>query len=168
MAGISTPPVSGRSSPWNWASRARRDGLRPGRNTATRWSLPPSTPPWPASRWRTSSQDRLAQILERTAKGGAEIVSLLKTGSAYYAPSAGPSRMCESILLDKKMIFPARSSEREVRRVRRALRGPAGKARRRRGGGGRQVQAVANEAEALKKSAAAVRELCEAVDRLGF
>src|SRR3989337_2310502 len=42
-------------------------------------------------------RDRLAQILERTAKGGAEIVSLLKTGSAFYAPSAAAVQMCESI-----------------------------------------------------------------------
>ncbi len=50
--------------------------------------------------------DRLAQIVQRTRDGGAEIVKLLKTGSAYYAPSAAAVEMVESILLDKKKILP--------------------------------------------------------------
>jgi malate dehydrogenase len=50
--------------------------------------------------------ERLQQIVERTAKGGAEIVNLLKQGSAYYAPSASVLQMIDSILLDKKMIMP--------------------------------------------------------------
>ena len=50
--------------------------------------------------------ERLRQIVERTANGGAEIVNLLKQGSAYYAPSASALQMVDSILLDKKMIMP--------------------------------------------------------------
>ena len=50
--------------------------------------------------------ERLQQIVERTANGGAEIVNLLKQGSAYYAPSASVLQMADSILLDKKMIMP--------------------------------------------------------------
>ena len=50
--------------------------------------------------------ERLQQIVERTANGGAEIVNLLKQGSAYYAPSASVLQMVDSILLDKKMIMP--------------------------------------------------------------
>jgi malate dehydrogenase len=50
--------------------------------------------------------DRLKQIEQRTANGGAEIVNLLKQGSAYYAPSAAVLQMIDSILLDKKMIMP--------------------------------------------------------------
>ncbi len=50
--------------------------------------------------------ERLAQIVQRTRDGGAEIVNLLKTGSAYYAPSASVLQMIDSILLDKKMIMP--------------------------------------------------------------
>ncbi len=50
--------------------------------------------------------DRLAAIVERTRKGGGEIVSLLKTGSAFYAPSAGIVQMVEAILKDKKLIVP--------------------------------------------------------------
>jgi malate dehydrogenase len=43
------------------------------------------------------------KIVDRTRNGGAEIVSLLKTGSAYYAPSAAAVEMVEAILLDKKI-----------------------------------------------------------------
>jgi len=50
--------------------------------------------------------DRLAAIVERTANGGAEIVKHLKTGSAYYAPSASAVEMVESILKDKKKVLP--------------------------------------------------------------
>jgi malate dehydrogenase len=50
--------------------------------------------------------ERLRQIEDRTAKGGGEIVKLLKQGSAYYAPSASVLQMIDSILLDKKMILP--------------------------------------------------------------
>jgi malate dehydrogenase len=50
--------------------------------------------------------ERLAQIVQRTRDGGAEIVQLLKQGSAYYAPSASVLQMVDSILLDKKMIMP--------------------------------------------------------------
>jgi malate dehydrogenase len=50
--------------------------------------------------------DQIDAIVKRTANGGAEIVSLLKTGSAYYAPSAAAVEMAESILKDKKKILP--------------------------------------------------------------
>src|SRR6266851_6061987 len=50
--------------------------------------------------------DRIAAIVDRTRKGGAEIVNLLKTGSAYYAPSAAVVEMVEAILKDKKKILP--------------------------------------------------------------
>jgi malate dehydrogenase len=52
------------------------------------------------------SADRLTQIVQRTRDGGAEIVNLLKQGSAYYAPSASVLQMIDSIILDKKMIMP--------------------------------------------------------------
>src|SRR5207302_9309933 len=45
-------------------------------------------------------------IVDRTRNGGAEIVQFLKTGSAYYAPSAAAVQMAESIVLDKKRILP--------------------------------------------------------------
>jgi malate dehydrogenase len=50
--------------------------------------------------------ERIEQIVQRTRDGGAEIVKLLGTGSAYFAPSASVLQMVESILLDKKMIMP--------------------------------------------------------------
>ncbi len=50
--------------------------------------------------------ERLKEIIDRTAKGGAEIVSLLKTGSAYYAPAAATTQMVEAIVRDKKRLIP--------------------------------------------------------------
>ncbi|MCK5236512.1 MAG: malate dehydrogenase [Deltaproteobacteria bacterium] len=49
---------------------------------------------------------RLDEIMQRTKTAGAEIVNLLKTGSAYYAPSAGAAEMAEAILKDKKRVIP--------------------------------------------------------------
>jgi malate dehydrogenase len=51
--------------------------------------------------------DRLEAIVERTRKGGGEIVSLLKTGSAYYAPAAAVTQMVDAILKNKQLIVPA-------------------------------------------------------------
>jgi malate dehydrogenase len=51
--------------------------------------------------------DRLDAIVDRTRKGGGEIVSLLKTGSAYYAPAAAIAQMADAILKDKHLIVPA-------------------------------------------------------------
>jgi malate dehydrogenase len=51
-------------------------------------------------------KEKIAAIVDRTRKGGAEIVNLLKTGSAYYAPSAAVVEMVEAILKDKKKILP--------------------------------------------------------------
>ncbi len=52
------------------------------------------------------SAERIRAIVDRTAKGGAEIVALLKTGSAFYAPAAAVVAMAESILKDKKRVLP--------------------------------------------------------------
>lgn len=51
-------------------------------------------------------QERLDQIVDRTRKGGGEIVGLLKTGSAFYAPASAAIAMAESYLKDKKRILP--------------------------------------------------------------
>lgn len=51
--------------------------------------------------------DRLEAIVDRTRKGGGEIVKLLKTGSAFYAPAAAIAQMCEAILKDKHLVVPA-------------------------------------------------------------
>lgn len=50
--------------------------------------------------------ERLEQIIDRARKGGAEIVELLKTGSAYYAPAAASAQMVEAIVKDKKRLIP--------------------------------------------------------------
>ena len=55
---------------------------------------------------RLISEERLAEIVDRTRKGGAEIVGLLKTGSAYYAPAAATAQMVEAIVRDKKRLIP--------------------------------------------------------------
>ncbi len=55
--------------------------------------------------WVTA--ERLEEIIQRTRDGGAEIVGLLKTGSAYYAPAASAIEMAESFLKDKKRVLPA-------------------------------------------------------------
>ena len=52
------------------------------------------------------SQESIDRLINRTVNGGAEIVGLLKTGSAFYAPSAAAARMAESIVLDKKEVLP--------------------------------------------------------------
>ena len=55
-------------------------------------------------RWTT--QKRIDKIVERTRDGGAEIVGLLKTGSAYYAPASSAMAMAEAYLKDKKRVMP--------------------------------------------------------------
>jgi malate dehydrogenase len=52
------------------------------------------------------SPERVAALCQRTANGGAEVVALLKTGSAYYAPAASTFEMVEAILLDRKRVLP--------------------------------------------------------------
>ena len=52
------------------------------------------------------SKEKIEQLVDRTRKGGAEIVELLKTGSAYYAPAASAIQMVEAIVRDKKRILP--------------------------------------------------------------
>jgi malate dehydrogenase len=55
---------------------------------------------------RLMDSKRLAEIVDRARNGGAEIVNLLKTGSAYYAPAAAVAQMVESIVRDKKRLIP--------------------------------------------------------------
>ena len=79
----------------------------------------------------TDCPERLAEIIQRTRDGGAEIVSLLKTGSAYYAPAAATAQMVEAIVRDKKRLIPcAAYCDKEY--------GVGGYLRRRAGGPGRR------------------------------
>jgi malate dehydrogenase len=52
------------------------------------------------------SAERIEQLVERTRNGGAEVVALLKTGSAYYAPAASVVEMVEAILRDRRRVLP--------------------------------------------------------------
>jgi malate dehydrogenase len=103
--------------------------------------------------------DRIEAIVQRTRKGGAEIVNLLKTGSAYYAPSAAVVEMVEAILKDKKKILPCAAYLEGEYGVKGLYVGVPVKL----GLGGIEkiieVKLTADEKAALDKSAASVREL---------
>jgi malate dehydrogenase len=108
--------------------------------------------------------DQIEAIVKRTAGGGAEIVALLKTGSAYYAPSAAAVEMAEAILKDKKKILPCAAfleGEYGINGLYVGVPCKLGK------DGLEQIIVInltAEERIALQKSAAAVQEL---VDILG-
>ncbi len=110
--------------------------------------------------------DRLAQIVQRTRDGGAEIVNLLKTGSAYYAPSAASAQMVESILLDRKEILPCAAMLDGQYGISGLYVGVPIKL----GAGGVEeiieVELSASEHQALKASAAAVEELIEVMSSM--
>ena len=78
--------------------------------------------------------ERVKALEERTRNGGAEIVALLKTGSAFYAPAAGAFEMVEAILLDRKRVLPCAVYLTGRVRRRRPVRRRAGRARSRRHG----------------------------------
>ena len=70
-----------------------------------RWSATPTVAGIPVPdlvKMGWSTQERIDKIVQRTRDGGAEIVGLLKTGSAYYAPASSAIAMAESYLKDKK------------------------------------------------------------------
>jgi len=110
--------------------------------------------------------ERLAAIVERTRKGGGEIVNLLKTGSAYYAPSAAVAQMAEAILKDKHLIVPCSAymqGEYGLNDIFFGVPVQLGRA------GVEQIieyKLDAEEKAALDKSAAAVRETHAALKRL--
>ncbi|HET7439331.1 MAG TPA: malate dehydrogenase, partial [Nitrospira sp.] len=112
------------------------------------------------------SKDKLEAIVQRTRDGGAEIVGLLKTGSAFYAPSASAVDMVEAIHKDQKRILPCAvlcEGEYGLQNVVVGVPVKLGK------GGAEQVMVydlTADEQKALETSANAVRELCATVDRL--
>jgi malate dehydrogenase len=112
------------------------------------------------------SKDRLEAIVKRTREGGAEIVSLLNTGSAFYAPSASAVSMVEAIVQDQKRVLPCAvlcEGEYGLKDV--VVGVPVRLGR----GGAEQVveyELTAEERASLTTSASAVRELCLTVDRL--
>ncbi|MDX8394850.1 MAG: malate dehydrogenase [Mariprofundaceae bacterium] len=112
------------------------------------------------------SEEEVAQICERTAQGGAEIVALLKTGSAFYAPGAAVVEMAEAILMDKKRILPCAVYLEGEYGVDGYYMGVPCKL----GGGGMEgvIELDLNETEkvALDHSLDAVKELVEQVDAM--
>jgi malate dehydrogenase len=104
-------------------------------------------------------EDKISQIVQRTVKGGGEIVSLLKTGSAYYAPSAGAVQMVDSIVLDKKRILPVAAYLEGEYGINGVFVGVPAKLGRNGLEDVIQVKLAPDEQAALEKSADAVREL---------
>jgi malate dehydrogenase len=111
-------------------------------------------------------KDRIETIIQKTRDGGAEIVKLLKTGSAYYAPSAAVTEMVEAIVKDKKKILPCAAFCQGEYGFRDLFLGVPVKI----GNGGVEqildIKLMPEEMSGLKKSAAAVSELCRAVDKM--
>jgi malate dehydrogenase len=113
------------------------------------------------------SQERIDAIVERTRKGGGEIVGLLKTGSAYYAPASATVEMAEAILKDKKKILPCVTYLEGEYGIRDLFIGVPVKL------GATGVEEIieitlsTEEGEALKRSAQAVQGLVEDLKRLG-
>ncbi|MDX0885083.1 malate dehydrogenase [Sinorhizobium medicae] len=110
--------------------------------------------------WTT--KEKLDQIIQRTRDGGAEIVGLLKTGSAYYAPAASAIEMAEAYLKDKKRVLPCAahlSGQYGVKEMYVGVPTVIGA-----GGVERIIEIDLNkgEKEAFDKSVAAVAGLCEA------
>ncbi len=106
-------------------------------------------------------KNRLEEIVQRTRDGGAEIVGLLKTGSAFYAPSAASAQMVEAILLDRKAILPCAAYLEGEYGINGLYAGVPVKL----GAGGIeeviQVDLTDAEQAALQKSADSVKELVE-------
>jgi len=109
------------------------------------------------------SKERIDAIIQRTRDGGGEIVKYLKTGSAYYAPSAAAVEMAEAILKDKKKILPCAAYLEGEYGINGYYMGVLCKL----GAAGLEqiVEIKLNEDEraALMKSAAAVKELCDVI-----
>jgi malate dehydrogenase len=110
-------------------------------------------------------KDQIEKIVERTRNGGAEIVSLLKTGSAYYAPSAAAVEMAEAIIKDKKKILPCAAYLEGEYGINNLFVGVPVKL----GAGGIediiQINLTAEERADLQRSAAAVEELVNVMGR---
>ncbi|MDD5711555.1 MAG: malate dehydrogenase [Smithellaceae bacterium] len=109
---------------------------------------------------------RIEELVARTRNGGAEIVGLLKTGSAYYAPASAAVEMAEAILKDKKKILPCAAHLDGEYGIEDLFVGVPVKL----GAEGieeiMEIALTEDESAALKKSAAAVRELVEAMKQM--
>jgi malate dehydrogenase len=111
-------------------------------------------------------KDRLDALVKRTRDGGAEIVNLLKTGSALYAPSAAAVDMVEAILKDQRRVLPCAVKCDGEYGIHGLFVGVPARLGRKGVEGIEQYDLSADEKTALAASARAVKELCDAVDRL--
>lgn len=112
------------------------------------------------------TKERMEAIVKRTREGGAEIVGLLKTGSAFYAPSASAVDMVDAIMKDQKRVLPCAVLCEGEYGLQDVIVGVPVKLGR---GGAEQIveyELTVDERAALETSAKAVRELCASVDRL--
>jgi len=112
------------------------------------------------------AKERMEAIVKRTREGGAEIVGLLKTGSAFYAPSASAVDMVDAIMKDQKRVLPCAVLCDGEYGLQNVIVGVPVKLGR---GGAEQIveyELTVDERAALETSAKAVRELCATVDRL--
>ncbi len=108
-------------------------------------------------------QEKIDKILDRTRKGGGEIVNLLKTGSAFYAPSAAAVEMAEAILKDKKKILPCAVYLEGEYGIHGLFVGVPVKLGTRGVEQIIEIKLTPEEDAALKKSAAAVKELVDII-----
>jgi len=104
------------------------------------------------------AKDRIDALVERARTGGAEIVGLLKTGSAYYAPAAATVQMAEAMARDKKRVLPCSAWLEGEYGMRGLFLGVPCKLGRRGLEGVLEVELTADEKAALERSADAVRE----------
>jgi malate dehydrogenase len=113
-------------------------------------------------------KERIEALVDRTRNGGAEIVSLLKTGSAYYAPASAAVEMAESIIKDKKKILPCAVYLQGEYGLNDLFMGVPVKL----GAGGVEeiieITLTAEEKSALQNSAAAVQELKDVLKKLDY
>ena len=114
------------------------------------------------------SQERIDALVDRTRNGGAEIVGLLKTGSAYYAPASAAVEMAESIIKDRKKILPCAVFLQGEYGLKDLFIGVPVKL----GAGGVEeiieITLTADEKTALQNSAAAVQELKDVLKKLNY
>jgi len=112
------------------------------------------------------SKERINALVQRTANGGAEIVGLLKTGSAFYAPASSAVEMAESILKDKKKILPCAAYLKGEFGIQDLFIGVPVKLGRKGMEQIIEIKLTVEEDAALKKSAAAVQSLVDIVSTL--
>ena len=110
--------------------------------------------------------ETIARLVDRARSGGAEIVNLLKTGSAYYAPAEAAVQMADAIVKDKKRILPCAAWLEGEYGMSGLFLGVPAKLGRRGVESVIEVELTAEERTALEKSAAAVRDTMEALARL--